>query len=145
MRYVLFTLSIGFLVLDILPLYQGDLPYRSEVRGKSDSAGEDSEDKEYVSEEGIVYLESGMDILDLIKAVSEIKDQTYIIDSSVKPKEISIITPEGGMRKEDVLELFDTILRLNGLAVIKSDGINKVINSDDISGHGTPVKTDNKD
>lgn len=145
MKYRYFIFSIGFLLLDILPVPHGDFSFQSEVRGQSDRTGEASEEKEYISEDGIVHLPGGMDILDLIKAVSEINEETYIIDSSVKPKDVRIITPEGGMRKEDLLILFDTVLRLNGLAVIKSDGVNKVINSGDISGHGTPVETDNKD
>ena len=74
--------------------------------------------------------------------MSEIYDETYVIDGSVHPNEISIITPGGGLRKEDVLSLFDTVLRLNGLSVVKSDGINKVVNTSDIKGSATPVETE---
>lgn len=142
MKYRFVIFSIGLLVLGILAVPPENFSSISEVRGQTDDPGESAEEKQHVSDGGIVHLQGEMDIMDLIKTVSEINGETYIVDSSVKPKEVTIITPEGGMKKEDVLIFFDTILRLNGLAVVKSDGINKVVNSGDISGHGTPVETD---
>ncbi|MEQ9619350.1 MAG: hypothetical protein RIG61_09275 [Deltaproteobacteria bacterium] len=142
MNYRIINYLIIFLLLDILAHPPQSFNSRKEVRGQTENITETTEQKKYVSEDGIVHLENEMDIIDLIKAVSEITGEAYVIDSSVKPGKVSIITPEGGMRKEDVLIFFDTILRLNGLAVINADGINKVVNSSDISGHGTPVESD---
>lgn len=144
MRYGFFIFLTGFLLLDILPIPPEEFPSRREVRGQSGDGGELSEGVQ-VSEDGLVHLQGVMDIADLVKVVSEINGETYIIDDSVTPKEVTIITAEGGMEKEDVLILFDTILRVNGLAVIKSDGINKVVNSSDVASHSTPVETDSKD
>lgn len=144
MNYRIINYLLIFLLLDILIQSPDSFNSQKEVRGQTENIAEITEQKKYVSEDGIVHLENEMDIIDLIKAVSEINSEVYVIDSSVKPKKVSIIIPEGGMRKEDVLMLFDTILRLNGLAVVNADGINKVVNSSDISGHSTPVETDKK-
>ena len=106
---------------------------------ETENAEKAEEQKKYVSEDGMVHLENEMDILELIKAVSEINGEVYIIDESVKPQKVTIITPEGGMKKEDVLRFFETILSMNGLSVIKSNGINKVINSSRIKEENTPT------
>ena len=106
---------------------------------ETENAEKAEEQKKYVSEDGMVHLENEMDILELIKAVSEINGEVYIIDESVKPQKVTIITPEGGMEKEDVLSFFEIILNMNGLSVVKSDGINKVINSSRIKEENTPT------
>lgn len=142
MKYRTVAFLLGFLILDIVTVPIDEFSSRREVRGQTDKPGEATEEKKYVSDDGIVHLQSRMDIMDLIKAMSEINEEPYVIDGSVKPREISIITPEGGMKKDDVLMFFDTVLRLNGLAVVKSGGINKIVNSSDISGESTPVETD---
>ena len=142
MKYRTVAFLFGFLILDIVTVPIDEFSTHREVRGQTDKPAGVTEEKIYVSDDGIVHLQSRMDIMDLIKAMSEIKEEPYVIDGSVKPREISIITPEGGMKKDDVLMFFDTVLRLNGLAVVKSDGINKIVNSSDISGASTPVETD---
>ncbi|GEM_PF-2349116 len=132
---------IGLLVLDIATMPVDDRSPLREVRGQTEQGREDAGERDAASGDGIVNLQSSINIIDLIMAVSELNDETYVIDGSVHPDEISIITPEGGLKKEDVLILFDTVLRLNGLAVVKADGINKVVNSSDIKGAATPVET----
>jgi len=133
MKFRTIFFFLGLLLLDIVTAPIDEFSQRREVRGQTDKPAELNEDNNYVSEDSIVSLENGMNLVDLIKTVSEIKT-----------KEIRIITPEGGMEKEDVLMLFDTVLRLNGLAVVKSDGINKIVNSKDISVESTPVETDSQ-
>lgn len=112
------------------------------ARGETE-APEEKTERKYVSEDGIVHLQREMDIVDLIKAVSEINEEIYLIEDSIRPKEVSIITPEAGMQKEEVLRLFEIILSMNGLAIIKVEGINKVINAADIKQEGTPVEDGN--
>ncbi|MGB3364705.1 MAG: hypothetical protein WBB48_07985 [Thermodesulfobacteriota bacterium] len=90
-------------------------------------------------DDGFVELQNDMDLIELIKTISEINNETYILDESVKPQNVSIITPEGGMKKEDFLKFFDIILNLNGLSVVKSEGINKVISSKNIIEESTPT------
>ena len=134
-------ISLGLFLMDIITVPAGYYPSEWEVRGQTEPEGT-TEKKDYITDDGIVHFQNRIDLIDLIMAVSEIKDEVYVIDSSVPPKEISIITPEGGMKKEDALIFFDTVLRINGLAVVRSDGVNKVVNSSDIKGENTPVETD---
>jgi type II secretory pathway component GspD/PulD (secretin) len=96
-------------------------------------------------DDGIVQLENDMDLIELIRTVSDINNETYILDESVKPKEINIITPDGGMKKEDFLQFFNVILNMNGLSVVKSDGINKIISSGKIKEESTPTIIDLKE
>ena len=99
----------------------------------------ESESSKDISEDEFVELQNDMDLIELIKIISEINNETYILDESVKPQKVSIITSEGGMKKEDFLKLFDVILNLNGLSVVKTGGINKVISSNRIKGESTPT------
>ncbi|MCI0482437.1 MAG: hypothetical protein L0213_12735 [Candidatus Dadabacteria bacterium] len=144
MIYRTIIFLIGLLLLDIAAMPVDDRSPLREVRGQTEQGREDAGKRDAASEDGIVNLQSNINIIDLIMAVSELNDETYVIDGSVHPNEISIVTPEGGLKKEDVLILFDTVLRLNGLAVVKADGINKVVNSSDIKGAATPVETDDQ-
>ncbi|OGE24440.1 MAG: hypothetical protein A3J42_05660 [Candidatus Dadabacteria bacterium RIFCSPHIGHO2_12_FULL_53_21] len=144
MIYRTLVFLLGLLVIDIVTAPFDDYTPLMEVRGQTERDKENAVERGPASEDGIVNLQSHINIIDLIMAVSEINDEPYVIDSTVHPNEISIITPEGGLKKEDVLILFDTVLRLNGLAVVKADGINKVVNSSDIKGAGIPVETDNQ-
>ena len=103
-----------------------------------DSAMSESETPD-IPQEGFVQLENDMDLVELIKTVSEINNEVYILDESVKPQNINIITPEGVMKKEDFLKFFEVILNMNGLSVVKSDGMNKVISSNHIKEESTPT------
>jgi len=113
------------------------------ARGETEAPAEEKTERKYVSEDGIVHLQREMDIVDLIKAVSEINEEIYLIEDNIRPKEVSIITPEAGMQKEEVLRLFEIILSMNGLAIIKTEGINRVINAADIKQENTPVEDGN--
>lgn len=98
-------------------------------------------EKKYVTEDGIVHLKREMDIVDLIKAVSEINEEVYLIEDNIKPKEVSIITPEAGMEKGEVLRLFEIILSMNGLTIVKTQGVNKVVYISDMGEKTTPVES----
>lgn len=153
MKYKVLILLTGFFLLDILIFPPDLLSPHNGVRGQTeapDEATQGGEDEVIQGEENdspdqIINLQDDVDIIDLVNAVSELKEEIYVIDESVKPQEISIITPKGGMKKEDMLMFFETVLRLNGLAVVKSDGVNKIVNSEDIESQNTPVVTDEKD
>jgi type II secretory pathway component GspD/PulD (secretin) len=142
MIYRTLIFVIGLFLLDIVTAPLDDYSQRREVRGQTGQESEDAGEDGSLPEDGIVNLQGSINITDLILAVSEINDETYVLDGSVHPGEISIVTPGGGLRKEDVLSLFETVLRMNGLSVVKSDGINKVVNTSDIKGSATPVETE---
>lgn len=96
-------------------------------------------EKNDIPNEEIIQLENSIDLVELIKTVSDINKETYILDESVKTQEVKIITPDGGMKKEDFLKFVDVILNMNGLSIVKSDGINKVISSNRIKEESTPT------
>ena len=145
MKYKVLLLLTGFFLLDILIFPPGLLSPQNGVRGQTEAPDEVTQNGENDSADQIINLQDDVDIIDLVNAISELKQEIYVIDESVKPREISIITPEGGMKKEDMLLFFETVLRLNGLAVVKSDGVNKIVNSRDIEHQNTPVVTDEKE
>ncbi len=90
--------------------------------------------------EEIVNLQAEMDIRDLIQTMSEITGETFILDDSVKGKRVTIITPEGGFKKQNALKLFETILDLNGFSIVKKDGINEVVQKRDIKTESIPTE-----
>jgi general secretion pathway protein D len=91
------------------------------------------------SQEEVINLQSEMDIRDLIQTMSEITGQTFILDESVKGKRVTIVTPREGFKKQNALRLFEAILDLNGFAVVKKDGISKVIPKRDIKTESIPT------
>ena len=134
-------ISLGLFLIDMISVPVGYYSSVPEVRGQTES-GEGAGKTDYITDDGIVHFQSHTDLIELVTAMSEIKGEAYVIDGSVPPKDISIITPEGGMKKEDAIVFFDTVLRMNGLAVVKADGVNKVVNSSGVKGESTPVETD---
>jgi len=144
MIYRTLIFVIGLFLLDVVTAPLDDYTQRREVRGQTEQESKDAGEDVSPPDEGIVNLQNRINITDLILAVSEINNETYVLDGSVHPNEISIVTPGGGLRKEDVLSLFETVLRMNGLSVVKADGVNKVVNTSDIKGAATPVETDSE-
>ena len=144
MIYRTLIFVIGLFLLDVVTAPLDDYSQRTEVRGQTEQESKDAGEDVSPPDEGIVNLQNRINITDLILAVSEINNETYVLDGSVHPNEISIVTPGGGLRKEDVLSLFETVLRMNGLSVVKADGVNKVVNTSDIKGAATPVETDSE-
>ena len=136
---------ITVLVLSVICLCVFSYSAVSFAETDTAQAGESREqaEKKYVSDDGIVHLKREMDIVDLIKAVSEINEEVYLIDDDIKPKEVSIITPEAGMEKGEVLKLFEIILSMNGLTIVKTQGVNKVVHISHMEEKNTPVESEN--
>lgn len=88
----------------------------------------------------IINLQSEMTIKDLIKVMSEFSGETFILDKSVKKKKVTIISPEGGFKRENAEKLFEIILDLNGFAVVNKDGVNKIIKKKDIKRESIPTE-----
>ena len=84
-----------------------------------------------VPEDEIVNLQSEMDVHDLIKTISEITGESFILHGSVKKKGIRVVAPEG-FRKKDAMRLFETVLNLNGLSLVKKNGTNIIILKRDV-------------
>ncbi len=90
--------------------------------------------------EEIVNLQSEMDIRDLIQTISEITGETFLLDESVRAKKVTIISPRGGFNKNNALRLFEAILDLNGFAIVKKDGISKIVPKRDIKTETLPTE-----
>ncbi len=99
----------------------------------------EAEDERRIVEEDIVNLQSEMGLKDLIRTISEITSQTFVLDDSIRDKKITIISPKGGFKKRNALRIFETILDLNGFALVSKDGINKVVRKADIKEEAIPT------
>jgi len=95
--------------------------------------------QETASQEEIINLQNEMDIRDLIQTMSEITGQTFLLDESVKGKKVTIVTPREGFKKQNSLRLFEAILDLNGFAIVKKDGISKIIPKREIKTESLPT------
>ncbi len=88
----------------------------------------------------VINLQSEMTIKDLIKVMSEFSGETFILDKSVKGKKVTIISPEGGFKRENAEKLFEIILDLNGFSIINKDGVNKIIKKRNIKRESIPTE-----
>ena len=118
-----------------------ETPKTTETGAESEtkSSTESKEPPITVSDGEIVNIQSEMDIQDLIQTISEITGQNFILDESVKGKKITVIAP-GGFKKENAMKLFETILSLNGFAVVKKDGTNIIVPKRDIKITSIPTE-----
>ncbi|MGH7791201.1 MAG: type II secretion system secretin GspD, partial [Thermodesulfobacteriota bacterium] len=90
--------------------------------------------------EGVVNLQSEMDIRDLVQTVSEITGETFLLDESVKARKVTVISPRGGFNKRNAIRLFEAILDLNGFSIVQKDGINKIVPKRDIKTETLPTE-----
>lgn len=92
------------------------------------------------ADNNIINLPSEMTIQDLIKVMSELSGETFILDKSIKGKKITIISPEGGFKRETAGKLFEIILDLNGFAIVDKEGLNKIIKKKYIKQESIPTE-----
>lgn len=88
----------------------------------------------------IVNLQSEMELKDLIQTISEITQDTFVLDDAVKGQKITIITPTDGFKKENALRLFETLLDINGFSIVKNNGVNKIVQKKDIKSQTLPTE-----
>jgi len=125
---------------------------QSNVESGSEDSGEDAqgltqEDQSDVSQKDIVIgdgeiinIQPEMDIKDLIRTMSEITGDAFILDEAVKGKKVTIIAPEGGFKKQNAVRIFETILDLNDFSIVKMDGVNKIVPKRDIKSESIPTE-----
>ena len=109
------------------------------IEKKEVKAPEESPKQESIPEEDVVNLQTEMDIRDLIQTVSEITGETFLLEESVKGKKVTVVAPKGGFKKQNALRLFEAILDLNGFAIVKKDGVSKIIPKRDIKIESLPT------
>jgi len=89
--------------------------------------------------EDIINLQSEMGLKDLIQTMSEITNQAFVLDDSVRDQKVTIVAPQGGFKKQNALRIFETILDLNGFAIVGKDGVSKVVKKTDIKSESIPT------
>src|SRR3989304_6138937 len=109
------------------------------IKEKEVKAPEGSPKQEGIPEEDVVNLQTEMDIRDLIQTVSEITGETFLLEESVKGKKVTVVAPKGGFKKQNAFRLFEAILDLNGFALVKKDGVSKIIPKRDIKIESLPT------
>lgn len=90
--------------------------------------------------EGEVNLQSGMSLEDMVKTISEITSEVYLLGDKIKDKKVVIITPRGGFSTEDAFSLFEILLDMNGYSVVKIGGVNKIVEKKRIKTESLPIK-----
>ena len=78
------------------------------------------------------------DIQELIKFVAEVTDTTIVIDPAVKGK-VKVVSSKP-VSREELYELFLSILDVHGYTAIKSGGVVRVIQSKDARSAAVPVR-----
>ncbi len=101
------------------------------------------EDGEQVPEdEGMVNLRSNMTLNEMVKTISEITSEVYLLSDKIRDKNVTIITPEGGFEKENAFRIFEILLDMNGYSVISAEGVNKVVPKKGIKSESIPLRLD---
>src|SRR3972149_2607426 len=67
------------------------------------------------------------------------KKEVKAPEESVKGKKVTVVAPKGGFKKQNALRLFEAILDLNGFAIVKKDGVSKIIPKRDIKIESLPT------
>ena len=101
-----------------------------------EEGGEISED------EGMVNLRSNMTLNEMVKTISEITSEVYLLSDKIRDKNVTIITPEGGFEKENAFRIFEILLDMNGYSVISAEGVNKVVPKKGIKSESIPLRLD---
>lgn len=104
------------------------------------TAEEGGGEPEFGPEGGIVNLQSGMSLEDMVKTVSEITSEVYLLGEEIKDKKVVIITPQGGFTRENAFRLFEILLDMNGYSVIGINGVNKIVKKKGIKTETLPLR-----
>ncbi len=92
--------------------------------------------------EGMVNLRSNMTLNEMVKTISEITSEVYLLSDKIRDKNVTIITPEGGFEKENAFRIFEILLDMNGYSVISAEGVNKVVPKKGIKSESIPLRRD---
>ena len=90
----------------------------------------------------MVNLRSNMTLNEMVKTISEITSEVYLLSDKIRDKNVTIITPEGGFEKENAFRIFEILLDMNGYSVISAEGVNKVVPKKGIKSESIPLRLD---
>ena len=107
---------------------------------EGDAAGE--EDEEILEDEGVVNLRANMTLKEMVKTISEITSEVYLLSDQIRDKNVTIITPQGGFERESAFRVFEILLDMNGYAVVSAEGVNKIVPKKGIKTESIPLRLD---
>ena len=102
----------------------------------------DGEGEQIPEGEGMVNLRANMTLNEMVKTISEITSEVYLLSDKIRDKNVTIITPEGGFEKENAFRIFEILLDMNGYSVISAEGVNKVVPKKGIKSESIPLRLD---
>ena len=92
------------------------------------------------SEEERITLDfKDVELVDLIKTISELTGKNFLYDETVKGK-VTIISPET-MTLDETYQLFLTVLNVKGYTLVPSGKVNKIVPTKNAKQEGLPVIT----
>lgn len=105
--------------------------------------GTPGEEGEQIPEDGgMVNLRSNMTLNEMVRTISEITSEVYLLSDKIRDKNLTIITPEGGFERENAFRVFEILLDMNGYSVVSADGVNKVVPKKGIKSESIPLRLD---
>ncbi len=111
-----------------------------ETSAVAEAAGEQS--GEIPEDEGVVNLRANMTLKEMVKTISEITSEVYLLSDKIRDKNVTIITPQGGFERENAFRIFEILLDMNGYAVVSAEGVNKIIPKKGIKSESIPLRLD---
>ena len=100
------------------------------------------EEEEFAEDEGMVNLRSNMTLKEMVKTISEITSEVYLLSDKIRDKNVTIITPQGGFERENAFRIFEILLDMNGYSVVSSSGVNKIVPKKGIKSESIPLRSD---
>lgn len=100
------------------------------------------EDEEIPEDGGMVNLRSNMTLNEMVKTISEITSEVYLLSDKIRDKNVTIITPEGGFERENAFRIFEILLDMNGYSVVSAEGVNKIVPKKGIKSESIPLRLD---
>ena len=108
------------------------------------AAGEilEEESEEIPEYQGMVNLRANMTLKEMVKTISEITSEVYLLSDQIRDKNLMIITPQGGFERENAFRIFEILLDMNGYSVVSADGVNKIVPKRGIKSESIPLRQD---
>ena len=108
------------------------------------AAGEILQEKgeEIPEGQGMVNLRANMTLKEMVKTISEITSEVYLLSDQIRDKNLTIITPQGGFERENAFRIFEILLDMNGYSVVSAGGVNKVVPKRGIKSESIPLRQD---
>ena len=90
----------------------------------------------------MVNLRANMTLNEMVKTISEITSEVYLLSDKIRDKNVTVITPEGGFERENAFRIFEILLDMNGYSVISAEGVNKIVPKKGIKSESLPLRLD---